>query len=208
MSGIASITPVWQQVRPTDVSRYIDGMADTYDKQNQVIKDQIKVFDTALANAQQAKMNEVQEAINALSIDDYNSPTAKANIDDVIAKIGDGIGGFNANNVKSLNEYWDKRGDVLVDKAVAQFNLNDAERKDTAAREKELIDDVVGSFRTLGVLAEKAKTPEEAAQYRSQQQTLIEDLIKKGYNYYDDFQAAYDETGLAAFDRKKKKRNC
>lgn len=123
MSGAASITPVWQQVKPTDVSNYLEGMDRAYTNQQQAIKDQIKVFDTALANAQQHKMNEVQQAVNALSLDQYNSPDAKVKFEEVIASVGKGIGGFDAANQLILDSVWDKRGDTLRDRETGKLNL-------------------------------------------------------------------------------------
>lgn len=182
----------WQPVQASDASRLLAVSQEATEAYDKAVKDQIKVFDTMFNNAQQHKMNEVQQAVNAFSLEDYNAPDARAKFDEIVANASQGIGGLNAANQLTMDTIWDKRGDVLSDRATAQFNLNEAERKDTAAKDKEFIDDAVGKFATAGALVQQAKTDEERATYSGQQRQILEDVLSRGDEYYTQFQTAYE----------------
>lgn len=192
----------WQPVQASDSSKLLAASQEATEAYDKAIKDQIKVFDTMFNNAQQHKMNEVQQALNAFSLEDYNAPDARAKFDEIVANASKEIGGFNAANQLTMDTIWDKRGDVLSDRATAQFNLNEAERKDTAAKDKEFIDDAVGKFATAGVLAEQAKTDEERSSYLNQQQEVLADILSKGTEFYTKFQTAYELFDIDRFKRK------
>ena len=156
----------WQPVQASDSSRLLAASQEAAEAYNKAIKDQIKVFDTMFNNAQQHKMNEVQQALNAFSLEDYNAPDARAKFDKIAANATKEIGGFNADNQLTMDTIWDKRGDVLTDRATAQFNLNDAERKDTAAKEKVLEDAQYQRLAGLKYVADNPTgifTPEQQA---------------------------------------------
>lgn len=181
----------WQPVQASDSSRLLAASQEATDAYSKAIKDQIKVFDTMFNNAQQHKMNEVQQAMNALSLEEYTAPDARAKFDESIANAFKAIGGINAANRLTLDAVWDGRGNVLSKRALDQYNLNDEERKDKDAEDKAYIDDEVGKFSTLGVLARQAKTDEERSSYLGMQQGVLEDVIGRGYEYYTKFQRAY-----------------
>lgn len=113
----------WQPVQASDASRLLAVSQEATEAYDKAVKDQIKVFDTMFNNAQQHKMNEVQQAVNAFSLEDYNAPDARAKFDEIVANASQGIGGLNAANQLVMDSVWDKRGDTLVNRETDKLNL-------------------------------------------------------------------------------------
>ena len=114
----------WQPVEASDSSKLLAASQEATDAYNKAIKDQIKVFDTMFNNAQQHKMNEVQQAVNALTLEQYNAPDARAKFDESITNAFKDIGGINAANQLTMDTVWDGRDKVLIDKGLNQFDYD------------------------------------------------------------------------------------
>ena len=114
----------WQPVEASDSSKLLAASQEATDAYNKAIKDQIKVFDTMFNNAQQHKMNEVQQAVNALTLEQYNAPDARAKFDESITNAFKDIGGINAANQLTMDTVWDGLDKVLIDKGLNQFDYD------------------------------------------------------------------------------------
>lgn len=171
----------WQPVEAHDPSKLLAASQEAANAFNQAFKDQTKVLDTMFTHAQQHKMNQVQEAINALTLDGYTTPNARANLDDSIANISKDIGGFNAANLNTMNTVWDKRGDTLVDRAMNMFGYQDAKTKDKTRELNEAVSTAGNTIYAMqNALSEYAQgTPEHTAM----SQQIMDAMDRFGTNY-------------------------
>lgn len=166
----------WQPVQASDSSKLLAASQEATEAYDKAIKDQIKVFDTMFNNAQQHKMNEVQQALNAFSLEDYNAPDARAKFDEIVANASKEIGGFNAANQLTMDTIWDKRGKTLIDKGIDQFNYNKSARTEaTDVRQYDATNtaNVVSTLRDM-----LPDLPTDSEEYKNVS-TQIEDIIGK-----------------------------
>lgn len=164
----------WQPVQASDSSKLLTASQEATEAYDKAIKDQIKVFDNMFNNAQQHKMNEVQQALNAFSLEDYNAPDARAKFDEIVANASKEIGGFNAANQLTMDTIWDKRGKTLIDKGIDQFNYNKSARTeaiDVRQFDAENTANVVSTLRDM-----LPSLPADSEEYKNVS-TQIENII-------------------------------
>ena len=182
----------WQAVEASDPSKILTASQKAAEAYNQAIKDQIKVADTMFNNAQQHKMNEVQQAMDALSLEEYNAPDARAKFDELIANKTQEIGGFNAANQLTLDTIWDKRGDTLVDRNRNALNLESQEYKVGGERDNRIITDYGNTVAAMELkIAEVAKLP-----VSEQRDTLLSSLQTERDNYVSTFEQTYPHLAI------------
>lgn len=166
----------WQPVQASDPSRLLAASQEAVEAYNKAIKDQIKVFDTMFNNAQQHKMNEVQQAVNAFSLDDYNAPDARAKFDEIVANASKEIGGFNAANQLTMDTIWDNRGKTLIDKGIDQLNYNKSARTEATDVRQYDAESTANVVYTLSAML--SDLPTDSEEYKNIS-TQIQDILGK-----------------------------
>lgn len=177
----------WQPVQASDSSRLLAASQEATDAYSKAIKDQIKVFDTMFNNAQQHKMNEVQQAVNALTLEQYNDPNARAKFDESITNAFKDIGGINAANQLTMDTVWDTRGDTLTDRKSNALNLENQEYKVGELRDTQIYTNFGNTTAAMDrKIDEVSKLPQS-----EQRDTLLNSLKTERDNYVKAFEQTY-----------------
>lgn len=127
---VFSTAPKWVNVDAIDATDVINSAYKNAELQNKAFKQLTEAGADVFKYAQQHKLNEVEKEINAMNLDQFQTTDKAALIDDLIAKYGTDIGGFDAANINSINKYVDGRDNTLIDSAVKTFDYNKGLRVD------------------------------------------------------------------------------
>lgn len=126
---VFSTAPKWTNVEAIDATDVIDSAYKNAELQNKAFKQLTEAGADVFKYAQQHKLNEVKQEINAMNLDQFQTTDKAALIDDLITKYGTDIGGFDAANINSINKHVDGRNTTLIKDALDSFDYDSKSRK-------------------------------------------------------------------------------
>ncbi|MPY08778.1 hypothetical protein [Moraxella catarrhalis] len=128
---VFSTAPKWTNVEAIDATDVINSAYKNAELQNKAFKQLTEAGADVFKYAQQHKLNEVEQEINAMNLDQFQAADKAALIDGLITKYGTDIGGFDAANINSINKYVDGRNTTLIKDAADAIDLSSKSRKNT-----------------------------------------------------------------------------
>ncbi|MPW63533.1 hypothetical protein C0208_01670 [Moraxella catarrhalis] len=128
---VFSTAPKWTNVEAIDATDVINSAYKNAELQNKAFKQLTEAGADVFKYAQQHKLNEVEQEINAMNLDQFQTTDKAALIDNLITKYGTDIGGFDAANINSINKYVDGRNTTLIKDAADAIDLSSKSRKNT-----------------------------------------------------------------------------
>lgn len=131
LDTVFSTAPKWTNVEAIDATDVINSAYKNAELQNKAFKQLTEAGADVFKYAQQHKLNEVEQEINAMGLDQFQTADKAALIDGLITKYGTDIGGFDAANVNSINKYVDGRDTTLIKDALDSFDYDSKSRKNT-----------------------------------------------------------------------------
>lgn len=131
LDTVFSTAPKWTNVEAIDATDVINSAYKNAELQNKAFKQLTEAGADVFKYAQQHKLNEVEQEINAMNLDQFQTADKATLIDDLITKYGTDIGGFDAANINSINKYVDGRDTTLIKDALDSFDYDSKSRKNT-----------------------------------------------------------------------------
>lgn len=180
LDTVFSTAPKWTNVEAIDATDVINSAYKNAELQNKAFKQLTEAGADVFKYAQQHKLNEVEQEINAMNLDQFQTADKATLIDDLITKYGTDIGGFDAANVNSINKYVDGRDTTLIKDALDAFDYDSKSRKNTTEAMQYDADNTAGKIHDLTNTANLLPDghPDKDKIYQ-QIETLTEQFIDK-----------------------------